>query len=251
MTGEKSRVYISWARGFRQPVLDELCRSGRIKGGFKLANPELGPETLDNLEIGTDISLSDRLSGSFSFFQSFGKDFMYYVNTGDSIDMGYGLRPILNRENISRVGITGAEAELTYQAGRKLRFNGTFAWNNSKITDFEADENYPADLTGNYFTDVPAISGSLSASWLESFGSASIVTRYTGSSWVNDLNVYDEVVGSAKYPDYMIVDLRFTGIYNSFTASISIQNIFDKLFYDSKGAVCPGRFITFETSVKF
>lgn len=251
MLNEKSRVYISFARGFRQPVLDELCRSGRIKGGFKLANPELGPETLDNIEVGTDFFFSDNLFGTLSLYQSLGKDFMYYVNTGDSIDMGFGLRPILNRENISRVGITGAEAELNYKPVNKLTLAASLSWNHSVIKEFNADDNYPADISGNFLTDVPAVSGYVRASWLESFGSASIVARYNGSGWVNDLNVIDEVIGSDMYPDYFTVDVRFTGIYKAFSASLSVQNLFDKLFYDSKGAVCPGRFITLETSVKF
>ncbi len=251
MINEKSRIYLSWARGFRQPVLDELCRSGRIKGGFKLANPDLGPETLDNIEAGTDLFFSEKLFGTLSVYQSFGNDFMYYVNTGDSVDMGFGLRPILNRENISRVAISGAEVELNYQLVKKLTLTGNLTWNYSVIKEFNAGDNYPADLSGNFLTDVPSLSGSLRASWLERFGSAGIIARYNGSSWVNDMNVYDEVVGSDKYPEYFIVDMRFTGIYKAFSASLSVQNIFDKLFYDSKGAVCPGRFITIETSLKF
>lgn len=251
MVDEKSRVYISFARGFRQPVLDELCRSGRIRGGFKLANPELGPETLDNIEVGTDFFFNDNLFATLSLYQSFGKDFMYYLNTGDSIDMGFGLRPILSRENISRVSITGAEAELNYRPLEKLIFTGSFSWNHSVIKEFNAGDNYPSDISGNYLTDVPSVSGSVRASWLESFGSASIIARYNGSSWVNDMNVYDEIVDSDKYPDYITVDLRFTGKYKAITANLSVQNVFDRLFYDSKGAVCPGRFITLETSVKF
>jgi len=32
---------------------------------------------------------------------------------------------------------------------------------------------------------------------------------------------------------------------------LSVQNILDEKFYDSKGNVCPGRFITIELGVKF
>jgi hypothetical protein len=39
--------------------------------------------------------------------------------------------------------------------------------------------------------------------------------------------------------------------FRLFYLSLTAQNIFDVNFYDSKGAVCPGRFITLEAGVKF
>jgi iron complex outermembrane receptor protein len=251
MTGERSRVYASWSRGFRPPVLDELSRSGRVRGGFKLANPALGPETLDNFEVGSDFFITDKMNGAISVYQSFGTDFLYYVNSGDSIDMGFGLRPILSRQNISGVSITGAEVELNYLFSERFTISGNMVWNRSVVSRFEAGEDSPANISGNYLTDVPAYSGSVRATWLESFGSASIIARYTGAMWANDLNQFDEIIGADKYPEHLSVDLRIKGQYKYLTAGVSVQNVFNSLFYDSKGAVCPGRFITLETSVKF
>jgi iron complex outermembrane receptor protein len=248
---ETSRIYISWARGFRQPVLDELCRSGRIKGGFKLANPSLGPETIDNFEIGADKQFGDRVKASLSAYQSIGRDFMYYVNTGDSIDMGFGLRPILSRENITGISITGLETEVSYQPLNRLSITGVYALNRSVITSNDAGTSSIDDLTGKYLTDVPFHSASVRLLWLGNAWSAMIMTRYTSASWVNDLNVFDEIVGADRYPAYFSTDLKGSYRFNFITASLSVQNIFNQLFFDSKGAMCPGRFITFETSVKF
>lgn len=251
MFTDNTRVYASWARGFRQPVLDELCRTGRIKGGLKIANPSLGPETIDNFELGADLTLSPRFNASVSLYRSLGHDFMYYVNTGDSLDMGFGFRPILNRENISGIAVNGAEVRADYQAGRKLSIGGAYAWTHSIISAFDMSSDYPANLEGKFLTDVPAHSGMLRAGWTESFGSASVVAKYIGKMWINDLNQYDDIVGGDRYPDYLTVDVRLSGRYKMFSASLSIQNTMNKLFYDSKGAVCPGRFITVETGVKF
>jgi iron complex outermembrane receptor protein len=246
-----ARVYFSWARGFRQPVLDELCRYGRIRGGFKLANPSLGPETIDNFEIGADIQVGNKLNASLSAYQSYGRSFMYYVNTGDSIDMGFGLRPILSRQNISGVSVTGVETELTYLPFERMSITAAYAFNRSTITAFKVDSYSPADITGNFLTDVPAHLGSLRLTWLVDAGSVSLVSRYTGSSWVNDLNTFDEVVGSDRYPSWFSTDVKGTCRLRSVTISLGVQNIFNQSWYDSKGAVCPGRFITFETGVKF
>ena len=69
--------------------------------------------------------------------------------------------------------------------------------------------------------------------------------------FVNDQNVYDEIILSNKYPAWFTVDLKFSRkIYRYINASLNIQNILDKQIYDSKGAVGPGRFITIGISAK-
>jgi len=111
--------------------------------------------------------------------------------------------------------------------------------------------NSASDLTGNFLTDVPFHTGSVRLAWSADRGSVSVMTRYNGQSWANDMNAFDEIIGADRYPGYLTTDIRGTIRYRSFTASLGIQNLFNELYYDSKGAVCPGRFITFETSVKF
>jgi outer membrane receptor protein involved in Fe transport len=69
--------------------------------------------------------------------------------------------------------------------------------------------------------------------------------------YVNDQNVYDEIVLSDKYPAWISFDLKVSHIfYDRITTSLNIQNIFDKQIYDSKGSVGPGRFITINIGVK-
>jgi len=69
--------------------------------------------------------------------------------------------------------------------------------------------------------------------------------------WVNDQNVYDEIVLSDKYPAYTVFDMKISKEVKKIRLDLGIQNILDKKFYDSKGAVCPGRFISFEVKVSF
>ena len=49
---ENLSAYVSYSKGFRASILDDLCRSGWMWVGPKIANPDLGPEKLDNYEIG-------------------------------------------------------------------------------------------------------------------------------------------------------------------------------------------------------
>jgi outer membrane receptor protein involved in Fe transport len=36
-----------------------------------------------------------------------------------------------------------------------------------------------------------------------------------------------------------------------YSLALNVQNLFDTKYYDSKDAVCPGRFITLEAAVNF
>ncbi len=246
------RLYLSYARGFRPSVLDDLCRSGRVRGGFKVANSDLGPETLDNFELGGDVMLPLKIMLSASVYYSLGHDFIYYVNSGDSIDMGVGDRPIYIPENITGVDIYGAEIELFYDVIPEIRLMANYAYAHSKISEYEP--RYPiiqSDITGKYISDVPANMASFTASWTNRIVNVSLAGKYTGKRWVNDQNVYDEIVGSAEYPAYTTIDAKLWKDFKHVFLNLTVQNIFDVKFYDSKGAVCPGRFITLEAGVKF
>ena len=248
-----TRVYVSAGRGFRPSVLDDLCRSGRIRGGFKLASPDASPEYLANIEAGADFALAGKLKASLSAWYSQGRDFLYYVNTGDSIDMGYGLRPILVRTNIPLVEISGMESELNWPVTPALMLSAAYGYSYSVISDYRPlDEADPIDLTGNHLTDVPSSTLSLSARWNNRFVNAGLVARYQGTMWANDQNIFDEVIGSDRYPAYATVDLKLSRVFlEKISVDLGVQNILDTKFYDSKGAVCPGRFITLELGYIF
>jgi iron complex outermembrane receptor protein len=246
------RIYISYARGFRPSVLDDLCRSGRMRGGFKVANSDLGPETLDNFEVGGDVTIVPKLNFAGSAYYSIGRDFIYYVNTGDSIDMGFGDRPIYRPENITGVGIFGLEAELTYDIIPGLRLMANYAHAHSEISQYEPDvESGAADLTGKYLIDVPAHMAAFTVTYTNRLINASLAGKYTGKRWVNDQNLYDEVVGSDQYPAYTTVDVKVWKEFRLFYLNLTVQNIFDVEYYDSKGSVCPGRFTMLEAGVRF
>lgn len=247
------RIYTGYSRGFRPSVLDDLCRSGRVRGGFKVANPNLKPEYLDNFEVGSDVKPVNWLKLSSSVYYSVGTDFLYYVSTGDSIDMGFGDRPIMIRSNISDVKIYGVEFDFTASPVRYLSLFGNYTFNSSKISDYKpltsAD---PVDLNNKYLTDVPKHSFALGVLFQSKIVNAGVTGKYVGEMYVNDQNVYDEIVQSDVYPSAFTVDARLTReFYRHITVSVNVQNIFDEEIYDSKGAVGPGRFTTVDLGVRF
>lgn len=246
------RIYANYAKGFRPGVLDDMCRSGRIRGGFKVSDPTLQPEYINNFEVGADSRFFNKLRTSVSAYYSIGDDFLYYVNTGDSIDLNYGPRPIIKASNISKVEIYGFELEANYLLSNNIILNANYAYAHSQISDYKPlSSDDPIDLTNKYISNVPKHMGSISASWRNKIINTGISAKYVGKKWVNDLNQFDEIVLDAQYPDYTSVDLKFSKEIKSIFVNLNIQNIFDAKFYNSSGAVNPGRFITLELGINF
>jgi iron complex outermembrane receptor protein len=253
-----NRVYVGYSQGFRPAVLDDMCRSGRIKGGFKIASPELKPEFLHNYEAGVDFSpfttgILHNLKSEASAFYSKGFDFQYYVTNGQTIDMGFGERPVFIRANISEVEIYGAEFSANFEINSSVSLFAGYAYASAKILDYtKIAANDTIDLSGKTMTDVPANIVTAGASWLNRILNASLTFRYTGSMYINDQNTWDELLQSDQYPAYTTVDLKFwRPVFSHYYLSFGIQNLFDVKIYDSKYNVGPGRFITGGIEVRF
>lgn len=245
------RVYAGYSRGFRPAVLDDMCRSGRIKGGFKVASPELRPEYLNNFEIGADLKpfregLLQNLKIEMSAFWSIGKDFQYYVTNGQTIDMGFGERPVLIRANISEAEIKGAELSLNYEFNKHFNLYAGFAKADAKILNYSKIALQDTiDLSGKTMTEVPDVIVNAGVAFQHRIVNASLNFRYTGEAYLNDQNIKDDLFGSDKYPAYSTLDLRFwREFYRSWRLALNIQNLTDVKIYDSKYNVGPGRFIT-------
>ncbi len=249
---EAFRIYSSYSRGFRPSVLDDLCRTGRVKGGMKVANPILKPEYLDNFELGGDYKMVDWLKLSASVYYSLGRDFLYYVSTGETIDMGFGERPIMIRSNISNVRIYGVEFEFSATPLRYLNLFGSYAFTTPKITGYEPlATNDPTNLEGKYLTDVPRHSFSVGALFQSDILNMGLTCKYIGKMFINDQNIYDDIVLSDQYPAAFTVDIRLAKEFaKHYSVSLSIQNVFDEKIYDSKNLVGPGRFITLGVGMK-
>jgi len=245
---KNNRFYAMFSRGFRASVLDDLCRSGRIKGGFKIANPALKPEYLNNYETGFDLKPVEKALFSASLFYSRGKDFQYYVSNGQTIDMGFGDRPIFIRANISEVEIYGAESEVRYDILTDLSIFANYAYSHSVILNYsKIANNDTIDLSGNYLTDVPAHIFSCGATWSNRILNTGLFVRYSGPMYINDQNTVDEILLSDRYPGYTTIDLKLSKSFlKHYKASLNIQNLMNVKYYDSKYAVCPGRFISAE-----
>ena len=238
-------VYISYSRGFRPPMLDDMCKNGNVTKGFKLANPQLKPETLDNLEVGGDWQPVPGLVFRPSLYFSAGQDFQYFINTGDSINTGGDKdKPIIRRENVSRVGIFGAEMAAQWQVFKKVNIVAGYAFNDSRITKYNSP-NDDKDLSGKFIMEVPRNQFSSGLFWNNRYVQISLTYTYRDFQWSDDEN-------TQKTPGYSLFDLKLGHtFFRNLNVSCVIQDIFNARFYDSKGNLSPGRFFMLNLGYRF
>ena len=230
-------AYISYSHGFRASILDDLTRTGWMWVGPKYANPGLGPESLDNFEIGADIFPMANLKVSPSVFYAAGKDFLYYVATSDSL---YG-RPVYRRENVTNVTLQGAELEMGYEIIKNLKFLASYTYTDSKINEFSERP----DMEGKYLKYVPEHSASASVFWKNKYVNTSIRGLYKGEQYGDDLN---EVV----LDSYFTLDLQFSRqIKERYIFALEIQDVFDNQHLETMDYLSPGRLITVRSAIKF
>jgi len=251
---DRTRAYFSYGKGFKAPLLDDMCRTSKKRSSFRLANPELKPETIDNFEVGLDYSLFKNLTIKQSVYYSIGKDFMYIISTGDSVNMGYKIAPIYTIDNISKVHIYGLETDLEFQFSESFAAYLNYTYNISKIKKFEInDADADEDLNNKYLTNIPDHKIAAGLVWKNKMANISLSAKYIGSRWVNDLNeVDDEYLHTDKFAAYTIVNVKIKReLFNGVSVAVNVNNIFDKIYINNRFQRCPGRFISGQIIVNF
>lgn len=246
------KFFGSFAHGFRAPILDDLCRSGKTRGGFQVANSDLTPETLENFEIGYQREFKSKSIIEPVVFFSYGKNFMYPVSTGDTVDMGYAA-PVIITSNVSKVRIIGAEIDFNYQITKSLNCFFNYAYSYSVVVDYTPTMVQQINIEGLYLSNVPAHLSNFGLQYKFKNIGASVNARYVSSRWVNDTNTPDEKYGlPAMYAPYFTADIKLSYLFkNRWLVSASVINVSDKIYTDSKGQYCPGRMISIDAGIKF
>ena len=233
---ENNSVYINFSRGFRSASLNDLCQTADVNKGFKIANPDLRPEYLSNAEIGTLLKFG-KLEIEPVIFYSIGKDFQYFVGTGDSIFTNKTKKEaVIERENINKVEIYGAELSADFTFNKHFSLFANCYYNHSQIKDFDTTIFVSKNLTNKFITNVPKqhlYSGILYKSKIFNL---SLIYKYTSSMWDDDLN-------TVLVEGYSRFDAKISRLFlKKLFVSLTVENIFNTVYLDSKGLLPPGRF---------
>jgi len=239
-------TYISVSSGFMPAKLDDLVSSRRISKGFKLANPDLQPEHLVTYEVGGNIKIGSSLKFDAALFYSQGRDFQYFVSTGDSIDAGADdIRPIVMRKNISSVDVYGGEFSVRFTPTKWLYTRANFSFNHSTIKGYDVNPELDVDLTGYGLAEVPQQQASVEVFLLsERIANLGVIWIYTGKQWGDDIN-------SHHIKPWNTLDLRVWKEFNGVKFSMDVFDIFDNPYIDKKGLQSPGRYFLFTLGYSF
>ena len=243
---QKFRTYLGYSRGYRAPVLDDLCRTGRISGGMKIANPLLKPEYIDNYEIGSDILYFKKVSFSTSFFYSIWQDYHAYIATGDSIILNNNLRPIMTKSNIGKVEIYGAEFNVNFTLSNSFIWSLAYSHIVTNILDYKRlNSEIEDNLVGKELVYQPSDIFNTTLIWKNSIINSSVVFNYKGAQWINDIN-------TEKINSYYFIDLQlWRPIYKGLQASLMIHNLLNNHYIDSRNMISPGRMLSLQIKYEF
>ncbi len=242
---EANSVYANYSVGFRPGTLDDMCRSGSISKGFKMANPDLEPETMNNYEIGGSFEVNRFIRFEPAVYYSQGRQFQYFVGTGDTIFSELKTRPILRRENVSKAAVTGAEASLRITPAKSLSISLSYAYNHSVIKSFDTIRFVAKDLSGKFLMEVPKNRFTAQAIWKTKFLNAMLTYEYTGSLYIDDENLVEQ-------PSYYKIDAKVSRLFaQKYSLSLTVQNITNNIYTDKKGYLGMGRFIMLEAGYRF
>jgi iron complex outermembrane receptor protein len=196
-------------------------------------------------EAGADFNIAKKCSADISLYYSIGKDFMYYTSTGDTVNVGYKLSPVMEKQNVGKVEIYGVESEIKYELSENFSVFINYSFTHAQILkDNISNSKVDSNLTGKYLTNIPIHKAGAGITWRNKIINTSIMWKYIGKAWINDWNVDDEYLLINQYPDYSIVNIRLERrIIKHLNASLSVENLFNKIYIDSNLNECPGRFI--------
>ncbi len=206
-------------------------------------NTPLPPTEARQWEAGAKTDLLDnRLSATVAWFD--------IIKTNVATLSPDPLQAVLgNQVATGAVRNTGVEFDVQGQLTPEWKTIGSFAYINSKIvkdtgvgTDTAGNSITTPGNTGNRFFGVPALGGSLWAVYEPQFEPVKGLSL--GAGFVARSNAEFDNANLFALPSYALVNLmagyKFTVAGTKITAQLNVNNLLDKVYYLSTGAVFAG-----------
>jgi iron complex outermembrane receptor protein len=201
-------VFARTARSFRVPNADERIGSGPLGG---VTNFALRTQTSHDYEAGARVHM-----GPFDLQSS-----VYGMDLVDEIHFNPFTFANVNLDPTRRYGV---ETALTYRMTPDVTWKASGAYIRSVFRS--------GPFAGNDVPEVPRWAGSASVAWniYQKYLTFDGVVRFAGKRYMDG----DENNSTAimMVPSYAVVDARLGGEINKFFWSVSVQNLFNRLYFD-------------------
>ncbi|MFV0438273.1 MAG: TonB-dependent receptor [Desulfopila sp.] len=202
MFSDTFSAYVSYAKSFRYPVLDEM-----FSFYTNTFNADLGPQTSDDYEIGARMQLGQSVNLGINIFR---------LDTDNEIF--YNPTAFTNQNMDDKTRRQGVELTASKQFSRIL-LNGSYTFTDATIDGGPFDDNEIPNVPRHHFT-VAAQAKILENLQLDMDG-LYIGERPYISDFANDVS---------KQDDYFIANLKLTYLADKWSGYISVRNLFDKKY---------------------
>lgn len=205
---ERSYVYLSYADGFRYPVLDEL-----FSFFTNTINPDLVPQTSDDYEIGVRHWFTDTIYGNLNVFRLETKDEIFFnPNT------------FANENLDAKTRRDGVEVSAGFDSGN-VSVEGTYTYRDTEIRG--------GAFSGNEVPNVPRHQASVDLLWRPLDGlTLALNGIYVGERYLES----DYANAFEKQDHYTVFNVKVKYNWQKYTAFLDLNNIFDEK-YSSYGVL--------------
>lgn len=228
----------SAGRAFHAPSLSDMYSTWVASSGkVNESNPDLKPELVTSWEIGAEKGLWKGASVKATYYESYLTDLIYQTDVTSMLSV---------KRNAGKAETKGVELEFRQMIGSGVEMFANATYNDATITENSAE---PASV-GKAVTYIPEQQYNLGLNGRRGPWHGSAVLRYVGDVFthVENTDTIDSVPGS--YESYYVVDTKLGyKITDQLTASISIENLLDREYYQS--SLAPGRTIYGEVAYRF
>ena len=230
---ETTKLRASFGTGFKAPSLYYLYKSGPHGSKFDLANPELGPEKMTwSYDVGFDMKPNENLNLTFTWYQSEFKDFLGDKTLDPSEVPSYfnpGAMTVIQKVNMGKVEIWGAEAGLEYAFNSKWSAFINHTYNVSKIKEYSEKP----EVEGNLISYAPkhVTKAGLTYDNPELF-TYSVYLTNVGPRFED----FENTEGT-KLEGYQIVDMRISRkLFKGMEIFLNLDNVTDEKYSEYRSS---------------
>ena len=200
---ENSYAYLSFAQGFRYPVLDEI-----FSFSMNQVNLAPRPQTSDNYELGVRHYFADNLYANLNLFRLDISDELFYNSatyTNENLD--------------ARTRREGLELSAGLDAGNLFSLRGSYTYRDPKIRG--------SAFSGKAIPNVPRHQASVDLVWRPWAGlSLALNGVHVGKRHLEGdfANTY------TRQEDYRLFNLKAKYAWQKYTAFLDLNNVFDERY---------------------
>jgi len=199
---KNSKVYASYARGFRLPTIDDVFI-------FNGSIVDLKPERSDTYEIGILHTFSNLIQTRLTAYTMNVKDRLFFNSD------------LFATENLDKTHQSGVEAGITAPINAMVTAFGNLTYTRAT---FAAGPN-----DGKALTLIPRYSANIGADFKPMKG----VLLAVNANWVGNRYLENDVTNDLKKLDsYLTVNSKISYTYKNATAYVGINNIFNEKYSD-------------------